>query len=188
MNHPFVAVWMAFDPDSKKAYVYDTYSRIAKKGEEAIATYASALRRHGDHIPVIWPHDMNKKEPKSGQLIQQLFVEEGVNMFRKHFTNPPREGMKDGTGAFAVGAGIMAITKAMHGDAFKVFSNLEPWFQEFRNYNTMDGEIVKINDDHMDATRYAFMSRRHAKSGMDVHPTLNFENQYTGTAGGWMGT
>jgi hypothetical protein len=39
-----------------------------------------------------------------------------------------------------------------------VFSNLTPWFEEFRRYHRKKGKIHKEYDDLMDATRYAAIS------------------------------
>ena len=51
----------------------------------------------------------------------------------------------------------------MEKGTFKVFSHLAPWFEEKMNYHRdEDGKIVKVADDLLAATRYAYMMRRFA--------------------------
>ncbi|TIU05596.1 MAG: terminase, partial [Mesorhizobium sp.] len=39
---------------------------------------------------------------------------------------------------------------------------LLPWFEEFRLYHRKDGQVVKLRDDLMAATRYGVMMLREA--------------------------
>ena len=50
----------------------------------------------------------------------------------------------------------------MQTGRFKVFSNLDAWFEEFRLYHRKDGKIVKVDDDLISACRYGQMMLRHA--------------------------
>ena len=83
-------------------------------------------------------------------------------MLPKQATNPPEEGREEGTGGNAVDAGILEILDRMQTGRFKVFASCLDWFEEFRMYHRKDGKIVKVDDDLMDATRYAVMMKRHA--------------------------
>ena len=65
-------------------------------------------------------------------------------------------------GGNGVEAGIMEMLTAMNEGRFKVFAGLEDWFGEFRLYHRKDGQIVKLKDDLMSATRYALMMKREA--------------------------
>ncbi len=49
----------------------------------------------------------------------------------------------------------MEILERMETERFKVFGHLAEWFDEFRLYHRKDGKVVKLQDDLMDATRYA---------------------------------
>jgi len=183
MEHPFTAVWIAHDTDNDIIYVYDCF----RKPDLTIAEMSSVLKRHGDWIPVVWPHDMAKRAPgvpetKSGQTIQQLFADEGVKMLESCFTNPPSENEKEGSGGNSVSAGILKITERMQMGRCKVFSSLPDFFEEFRNYHTENGVIVKKRDDIMDAFRYAAQSVRWAE--VKTSPvTFNYQE----SASGWMG-
>ena len=163
MDHPFAAVWIAWDRDTDTIYLYDCYrkSRKSEGRSVSIAEHASAIKHRGEWIPCIWPHDMNQEEPKSCKSLSQLFREEGVNMRPEHFTNPPAAGEKKGD--IGVEVGIQSILDRMETGTFKVFSHLDTWFGEFRGYHRgLDGKLVKLRDDLMAATRYGAMSTRYA--------------------------
>jgi len=158
MDHPSAAVWLAWDTDTDTKYVYDVF----RKSDMKVAELASVLKRHGN-IPVAYPHDMMKREPKSGQAIKQLFVDEGVNMLPNHFTNPPDPNKKEGTGGNSIMAGVIKIQEDLTYGRAKVFSIFPEFFEEYRNYHTENGQIVAIREDLMSAWRYAFMSVRFAQ-------------------------
>ena len=62
----------------------------------------------------------------------------------------------------SVEAGLIEMLERMQTGRFKVFSHLNEWFEEFRMYHRKDGKVVKVDDDLMAATRYAYMMRRFA--------------------------
>ena len=66
------------------------------------------------------------------------------------FTNP------DGTNY--VEPALMEMLERFRTGRLKVFSNLTPWFEEFRRYHRKKGKIHKEFDDLMDATRYSAIS------------------------------
>ena len=63
----------------------------------------------------------------------------------------------------SVEPGVQGILTYMLAGRFKVFRTLTRWLREFDDYHRKDGVIVKEDDDLMDATRVAFMMRRHAR-------------------------
>lgn len=158
IDHPFAAVWLAWDRDSDTIYVYDCY----RERNALISTQSSAIKKRGAWIPVVWPHDGLQRDPKSGVTISDLYRDEGVNMRPEKFSNPPAPNQKEGQGGQGVEAGIMEIYNRMETGRFKVFSHLHDWFEEKRQYHRKDGQIVKLRDDLMAATRYASMSLRFA--------------------------
>jgi phage terminase large subunit-like protein len=157
VDHPFAAVWMAWDRDLDIVYVYDCYRR----SRATIAENAAELRKRGPWIPVIWPHDGNQEDPKSSRSLAELYRQEGANMWFESFTNPPAPGQKKGD--IGVEAGIKAIWERMQSERFFVFRTLDDWFEEFRMYHRKDGKVVPFKDDLMSATRYAHQSLRHAR-------------------------
>jgi Terminase RNaseH-like domain len=67
-------------------------------------------------------------------------------------------------GSVSVEAGLLDMLTRMEGGRFKVFRDLEDWFQEFRLYHRKDGKVVKEGDDLMSATRYGFVMLRYART------------------------
>ena len=52
------------------------------------------------------------------------------------------------------------MLERMQTGRWKVFEHLEDWFAEFRLYHRKDGQVVKLRDDIMSATRYGVMMIR----------------------------
>lgn len=155
-DHPFAAVWMAWDVDGDTLYVYDCY----RVRGQLPPTHASAIKKRGAWIPVFWPHDGDSTEKGGGQTTKDLYIAEGVNMF------PYSARVKDEIGgAQRLNAPTEPITMDLHermlDGRFKVFANLSDWFNEFRMYHRKGGKIVAMADDLMSATRYAAMMKRH---------------------------
>ena len=93
-------------------------------------------------------------------------------------------------GGNGVWAGIMELNNLMKSGRFKVVSSLVEWFEEMRQYHTKTtasgkSEIVKTKDDLLDATRYAYMMRRHAIRVCDLYPDayMGQTNRSTGRDG-----
>ena len=63
-----------------------------------------------------------------------------------------------------VEAGLMDMLDRMQTGRFKVFKELNDWWEEFRLYHRKDGRVVKEGDDLMAATRYALMMLRFART------------------------
>lgn len=184
-EHPFGAVWMAFDRDTDTAYVYKTY-----KGMGSLPIHADALKRQDcTWIPTAWPHDVGRSDPRSGiPLAAVLRDEYGLNMLPYVFSNPPAPGQEEGQGGQGVEVGISNLLTAMETGRLKVFESEKEWFREKGLYHrkaTRDGpvRIVKRLDDLMDATRYAYQSQRFA----DVRPrsTTGFRNYAPQGARNW---
>jgi hypothetical protein len=61
-------------------------------------------------------------------------------------------------GSNYVEPGLMEMLERFRTGRLQVFSNLAPWFEEFRRYHRKRGKIHKEFDDLMDASRYAAIS------------------------------
>ena len=72
-------------------------------------------------------------------------------------------------GGNGVEIGLVELYERMTTGRLKVFSHLTDWFEEKLNYHRDEnGNIVKVNDDLLAATRYAYMMRRYAKQRKDI--------------------
>lgn len=160
-DHPFAAVFIAWDRDSDIVYIYDVY----REKKALMPMHAAAVNAKGGWIPVMWPHDGLVHDKKSGKPLADIYRDEfKMNMHKEPFSNPASPGQKEGSGGNGVEVGIMEILNRMETGRFKVFSTCKDWFEEFRMYHRKNGEIVKLNDDIMSATRYGVMSLRHAQT------------------------
>jgi phage terminase large subunit-like protein len=153
IDHPAAAVWIAWDRDTDVIYVYDCYK---KPGEQSVY-HAEMIKRRGNWIPVSWPHDGANREKGGGQTLMAQYKSHGVRMLGRsaRYHN-------DKAGPQKQWPIIEDILERMKTGRFKVFANLEPWFDEFRSYHTRDGQIVSRRDDVLKATFYAVMMKRFA--------------------------
>ncbi|RED52167.1 phage terminase large subunit-like protein [Aestuariispira insulae] len=149
-DHPTAAVELAWDRDHDALYV----TRAYRRAHATPAEHAAALTRWGGWLPWAWPHDGYQHDKGSGRTLRDQYAQAGLNMLDCMATHAD--------GGNGVEAGIMEMLTAMREGRFKVFSNLAEWFGEFRLYHRRQGQIVKLKDDLMSATRYAMMMRREA--------------------------
>ena len=151
-DHPFSAVELVYDPDGDVIYVVRSY----RAREETPSQHCGALRQWGEWLPWAWPSDGLNTEKSSGEPLQKAYTKLGLKMLAEpaHFDTE-----RDSK---SVEAGILEILERMQTGRFKVFSNLQDWWQEFNLYHRDEGKIVKERDDLMDATRYGVMMLRYA--------------------------
>ncbi len=162
-DHPSALVWMAMDRDNDTAYIYNEW----REANARIPVVAAAVTTHPDSwAPVAWPHDGMHTDKASGKPLAELYREHGLNMLPQPFSNPPTPGQREGQGGQGVEVGLFAMLEAMEAGRFKVFSTCAMWYQEKAIYHRKDNKVVKLHDDLISASRYAFQSLRHA----DVRP------------------
>ena len=105
-------------------------------------------------MPTAWPHDGLQHDKGSGEQLAKQYAATGLLMLKDRAT------FDDGSNG--VEAGLMDMLERMQTGRWKVFSNLDEWFQEFRLYHRKDGKVVKKADDLLSASRYALMMKRKA--------------------------
>ncbi len=159
-DHPTAVVWLAWDRDTDVVYVTDVH----KAKEQTPVFHAAAIKARGDWIPVAWPHDGLQHDKGGGAPLSDQYRKQGCKMLPEKATHPPEPGEDEGTGGNTVEAGVLALLDRMQTGRLKVFSHLSDWFEEVRMYHREDGKIVKDDDDVLDATRYAHMMLRFAKT------------------------
>ena len=165
-EHPFAAVWVAIDPLTGVHYLYDCI-KVTQKPEEEIA---ELLKRNGDWIPFAYPHDLMRNSGISsfkglkkteGWLYKNIFEELGLTMTPTNAMLPE--------GGIAVEPGIVYVRNLMHKGLLKVHPKLEDWWEEKRLYAYGDdSRPKKVNDDLMDAMRYALIMTRFAASKREM--------------------
>ena len=169
-DHPTAVVWAAIDTEEDTFYIYDCYR--ASKASPAV--HAEVIRQRPHFIPIVYPHDGNRRDSMGNPGLADQYRNLGCNFTLDHFSNPP--GLGQNKGSNSVEEGLMAMLQAMENGKFKVFNTLPQWFEEFRMYHRKNNKVVAIRDDLMSATRYAFQSQRHALAGSD--PTWTKDINY----------
>lgn len=154
IDHPGAGAFCALDPEGQGTwYVYDCY----RAPNQTAVYHAAAMKKHGDWIPNAWPHDGLERDKGSGEVVKDQYRKHGLFMLKDHATGP------GDTGNHTEPA-LNEMLEWMRLGRFKVFRGLDQWFEEKRLYHRKDGLLVKIRDDIISATRYAFMMRRYART------------------------
>jgi hypothetical protein len=141
INHPTAIAWLAYDSEADIIYVLRTY----KEKGEAAATHAAVANSYLDFAPVVFPPDVDTREKGSGKTVRKYYYEAGLKN-TLDFKNPD--------GSRFVEPGIIDISNRMRNDGFKVVDTCTDFFREKALYHRSKGQIVKENDDIMDAVRY----------------------------------
>lgn len=148
-DHPSGAVELAWDTESDVVYV----TKAHRASQQTPAMQAITLKPWGTWLPWSWPRDGRRETLEgAGIALAKQYKEQGMNMLGTH--------AQFADGSVSVEAGLMEMLDRMQTGRFKVFSNLNDWFEEFRLYHRKDGVVVKLRDDLMSATRYGVMMLR----------------------------
>jgi phage terminase large subunit-like protein len=150
IGHPFAAVLMLWDRESDIIHVH----HCIRMADALPIMHAAAMMPIGAAVPVAWPRDGTNRDSRSGEPLAAAYKSHGLAMLSEHATWPD--------GGISTEAGILEMDERMRTGRFKVAAHLTDWFQEYRSYHRKDGQIVKIKDDLMSATRIAVMMKRKA--------------------------
>lgn len=165
IDHPTAIAWLAWDRDSDTVYVYDS-ERKRGVPDATPPHIAPLIKQRGDWIPVAWPHDGLQTEKGSGIQLAEQYRSQGIAMLHEMAQLPEASSSDSGSkvSRVSVEAGVSLILEAMMAGRFKVFAGLSDWFDEFRLYHRKNGKIVKLRDDLISATRYAYVMLRYAET------------------------
>lgn len=149
-DHPFGGTRCAWDRDADVFYVTAEYAAR----EQTPLMHVGAMKPWGVWIPVAWPHDGLQHDKGSGEELAAQYGKHGLSML------PERATFEDGSSG--VEAAIIEMLERMQTGRWKVFRTCGGWMAEFRLYHRKDGIIVKLKDDLISSSRYAYMMRRFA--------------------------
>lgn len=149
-DHPTGAAVLAWDRDKDIIYVIADYRERQLTPEQ----HSRHLRDFGDWLPWAWPHDGLQHDKGSGDQLAEQYTRNGLNML------PERATWDDGTNG--VEAGLFEMLERMEQGRWKVFEDCTAWLEERRMYHREKGKVVKLKDDAISASRYAYMMLRHA--------------------------
>jgi phage terminase large subunit-like protein len=165
-DHPQAHVRLYEDRDNDIIYLAKAY-----KASRLSANEAWGQIKDWGRAPTAWPHDglQHEKGRDDAAQLKDLYVRAGFSMLPSHATWPAINGQPGGN---SVEKGLLEISERMRLGKFKVFRGLMDFFAEMRQYHRDDkGKIVKVNDDILDAVRYAYMMRRYATQvGASTNP------------------
>lgn len=158
-SHPFGAVLGMYDPMADVIYI--THA-LQLKNMMPIQ-HADAMKRVCAAAPVFWPHDGHRQaKDDSPETTMGLYKGYGLRMWSSHATFQ--------TGGYATEAGILEMQQRFTSGRLKVCSHLIDWWDEFVSYHRDEkGDIVKVHDDLMSATRIlCMMAKRFAVGGVPM--------------------
>nr|WP_318012285.1 terminase family protein [Mesorhizobium sp. CA10] len=158
-DHPSAAVELAWDTEADVVYV----TKAHRASQQTPAMQALALKAWGEWLPFAWPRDGRRETLEgAGVALARQYAAHGLNMLTSH--------ARFADGSVSVEAGLMDMLDRMQSGRFKVFSTLAAWFEEFRLYHRKNGQVVKLRDDLMAATRYRKLTLAYV-SGAGTLPT-----------------
>lgn len=168
-DHPQAHVQLWIDLEADVIYVAHAW----KRSHTTPIVAWSNVKSWAQHVPTAWPSDGLQSEKSSGEQQKSAYVEAGWEMLPTHATWID--------GGVGVEAGIVELYERMTTGRFKVFAHLAPWFEEKMNYHRDEnGKIVKVADDLLAATRYAYMMRRFARQRFHCarNPDAGYHSEY----------
>jgi Terminase RNaseH-like domain len=153
-GHPFAASLCAWVNDSDEFFVVDGFRM--ERGEALYHVKRIAGMCRGLRIPIAWPHDGLTHEKGSGIALADVYRRCGAPMLAKHAENKG--------GGYHVEPAIEEMCGSMKRGAFAIASHMTELAEEILSYHRdEDYKIVKLRDDLISATRYAWMMRRSGK-------------------------
>lgn len=158
IDHPFAAVLLGHDVDKDILYVMHCHRAANETILQHVAAMKPVFQGRGLKIPFAWPQDGWQRKEFEGALkpTANIYKKHGLNTLHSHAT------FEDGTNS--TWAGILEMRERMSTGRLRVFSDQTPWIEEYREYHMKDGQIVKLRDDLMSATRVGVMAKRFARS------------------------
>jgi len=151
IDHPFAAVLIGWDKETDIIHIL----HAIRMPDALIMQQARAMITVGAGVPVAWPHDGHVRDRNSGEPLARLYKNEGLLMLPEH--------AQWESGGISTEAGILEWDQREKNGKLKVARHLTEWLEERRFYHRKDGQIVKVKDDLMSATRIALMQKRSGK-------------------------
>jgi len=152
IGHPFAAVLILWDKDNDVIHVHHTI----RMADALIISHAAAMKKTAASVPVAWPRDGSERDRNTGEPLASQYKKHELRMVHEHAT------WEDGS--VSTWAGIKEWDEREKTGRLRVAAHLTEWFEERRFYHMKDGNIVKIKDDLMSATRICLMAKRFARA------------------------
>ncbi len=162
-DHPQARIKLVEDRDNGIFYVTRAWKARRVSADDAWG----ATKAWAAGIPTAWPADglQGEKARADSTQLKTHYSKAGFKMLAGHATWPPtvNEKGKMVEGGTSVETGLFEINGLMAKGLFRIFLGLHDVLDEVRQYHRNEqGKIAKVNDDLLDAIRYAYMMRRYA--------------------------
>jgi phage terminase large subunit-like protein len=157
VGHPFAAALLAWDKDTDVVHVIHCIRMADALPLQHAQAMKLVLQGWGKKVPVAWPQDAAQRREFEGRLepLAKVYKAHGLNMLPTHATFP------DGSNSTELG--ILQMQERFASSRLKVFASCTEWFEEYRQYYRKEGQLVKIRDDLMSASRVGIMALRCAR-------------------------
>ena len=158
-SHPFAAVLFMFDPLKDVLYI----AHELQLKDMLPIQHADAMKRICAGAPVFWPHDGHRQlSDDKTETTASLYKGYGLRMWHEHATFK--------AGGYATETGILEMQQRFTSGRLKVCTHLTNWWEEFLGYHRDEtGQIVKVHDDLMSASRIGnMMAPRFAVGGIPM--------------------
>jgi hypothetical protein len=153
-DHPFAAALCAWVPDAEEFFVLDGFKMERAEAFHHVKRIAGMCR--GLRIPIAWPHDGMQHEKGSGVALADVYRRCGAPMLASHATNKG--------GGIHIEPAIEEMCGYFKEAKLLIADHMGELAEELLNYHRdEDYKIVRLRDDLISATRYAFMMRRNGK-------------------------
>lgn len=156
-DHPTAAVRLVLDRESQIFYAVAEY----RKSKEVPLVHVAHLKGWGPHIPFAWGLEgLQTKLSENPEQTQKMFRKHGLRMLDAHAT------FHDG--GVGVERAVTEILELMLSGRLKFFRSCRLLLEEKNSYHRAKrnddavAQIVKKDDDLLDALRYAYMMIRFA--------------------------
>ncbi len=134
------AVWGAHDRDTDTVYLYSEHYR----GQAEPSVHAEAIKARGKWMQGAIDPASRGRGQRDGEQLLQNYVDLGLLLSQAEN---------------GVEAGLFDVWQRLSTGRLKVFRTLQNWLAEYRLYRRDEkGQVVKLNDHLMDATRYFIVS------------------------------
>jgi hypothetical protein len=152
-GHPFAAVLAAHSgTDGDVIHIVEAFKMFGLAGEH----YQRIKSHRYWRAPVTYGHDGGRGASLvDGETIAQLYRRLGLNMLNEHATFP--------SGGYNFEAGITELENRFATGRLVVAQHLSQFFDEYQGYHRVNGQVHKVDDDLLSATRFLCMQIRSAK-------------------------
>ena len=155
-DHPFAAVYIAWDHQTGQVWVLDSFRMERSSALYHVQRIHSMTR--GLKVPIAFPHDGHTHDKGSGLSLAAQYKSFGANMMATHAVN-------HGTKQNNLEPALEEMREPMFSGKLTIASHNTELLEELRSYHRdEDYRVVKQRDDLVSALRYAIMMRRSGRA------------------------